>query len=288
MLQPGSLQKSGRMFLLVDGAKIDNLAQVVYTWSPDALCDSLYRSTELAEFSDISPWLVEAQSDSALGQKCFEEWQHLGSAIVLQANCTFDDLMTHLRGLLKATLASGDEVIFRFYDPEILRNLLSEDTVGNDRTRLMGPCMTVAIQDRRTGEWQCFQNDTPSHDPSVEPFSILDRHLVAMEKAARITALRNLELHTAQHFPHLLKVPHSDQANWANISGLMSQAQQRGLSSTRDIALYINTIGWLGLDAFQDEGVQKLWQRLESQPDKAIAFIAGYAEKQSREGRVHG
>lgn len=288
MMPPVSLLKSGRTLLLIDGAKIDHLSRVVYTWSPGALCDSLYRGTELAEFSEISPWLVEAQPDSALGQKCFEEWQHLGVAIVLQSECSFDALIAHLRGLIKATLASGDDVIFRFYDPEIVRSLLSDEPEGQNRSRLMGPCSAIAVQDRRSGVWQCFHNDTPLNDAHEEPFSILDKHLVAMEKAARDTALRNLELHTAQHFPHLLKVPHSEHANWANVSELMSQARQRGLSSTRDIALYINTIGWLGLQAFEDEGVQHIWQSHRAQPGTAIALIADYAEKQSTEGKVYG
>ncbi|MDV3309108.1 MAG: DUF4123 domain-containing protein, partial [Cyclobacteriaceae bacterium] len=285
---PSGFLDSGRTYLLIDGAKVENLPETIYTESPGAPCDSLYRGTELADMLEISPWLVEAHPESSLGAKCFEHWMYRGVAIALQANAGLDELVTHFRDLLIAKLDSGDEVVFRFYDPEIARQLLAQDPRSENAKRLLGPCHAIAVQDRRTGEWECFQNNAPSQQPVSESFTIYEEHLVAMEQAARQTALRTLELHTAQYFPQLLQSSGTVETNWAKVADLVFEARQYGLSSTRDIALYINTIGWLGSHAFEEEGVQKLWQSRGGQPERAMMRIAEYAEKHSREEQVNG
>ena len=72
------------------------------------------------------------------------------------------------------------------------------------------------------------------------------------------------------------------------MSGLVNAAKARGLYSARDIALYINTIGWLGHHAFEDSEVMNLWRENSEAPGRAIARIAEFAEKKSTEGLVHG
>lgn len=282
------LPDKGKTFILIDGAKVNDLSQVIYREIETPHCDALYRETELADLLEISPWLVEAGMDSSLALKCFEEWKNQGAAIVLQADCQFEEVMDHLRGLLMARLVTGDEVVFRFYDPEIARHLLKQDSKGEDTRRLMGPCSLFAIQDRRTGDWEYFDNDQFSGERQPEVFNIREEHQVAMERAAQQTALRKLELHTSNYFPHLLQQPEANGQNWDVVSALVDAAKARGLYSARDIALYINTIGWLGRKAFEDSEVQNLWKENSAAPGKAIARIAEFAEKKSTEGLVHG
>jgi len=283
-----TLPGDSKTFLLIDGAKVNGLAQVIYREIETPQCDALYRGTELADLLEISPWLVEAGMESSLALKCFEEWKHLGAAIVLQADCPFEEVMGHLRGLLMARLVTDDAVVFRFYDPEITRHLLMTDSSGEDLNQLMGPCSLFAIQDRRTGEWAYFNNDQPNRVQQAEVFNIREQHQVAMERAAEQTALRKLELHTSNYFPHLLQQSDADEQDWDAVSGLVNAAKARGLYSARDIALYINTIGWLGHHAFEDSEVMNLWRENSEAPGRAIARIAEFAEKKSTEGLVHG
>lgn len=278
----------GRTFILVDGAKVNDLSQIIYRELETPHCDALYRETELADLLEISPWLVETGIDSSLALRCFEEWKSQGVAIAMQSDCNFEGVMDHLRGLLMARLVTVDDVVFRFYDPEIARHLLKLDSSGEDVRRLMGPCSLFAIQDRRTGEWEFFHNDQPNSEQQAEMFSIREEHQVAMERAAEETALRKLELHVANYFPHLLQKTNADGQDWGAVSALVDGAKARGLYSTRDIALYINTIGWLGHHAFEGSEVQTLWKENSAVPGKAIARIAEFAEKKSTEGLVHG
>ena len=282
------LPDSGNTFLLIDGAKVNDVSQAIYREELSPRCDVLYRKTELADLSEVSPWLVETRLTSALVQRCFDEWKPLGVAIILQADCQFDEVLEYLRGLLTAQLASGEGVVFRFYGPESGRLLLSRGRGGVDTRRLMGPCRAVAIQDRRTGEWECFYNDQPSSERQNEVFNIREEHQAAMERAAERTALRKLELHTVSYFPHLLQQSDANGQDWKAVSALMDAAKTRGLYSTRDIALYINIIGWLGHNAFEDSDVLNLWEENSTTPGKAIARIAEFAEKKSTEGLVHG
>jgi len=280
---------TGKTFLLIDGAKVSDLAQTTYRDEKSPRCDALYRETELSDLLEISPWLVETDMNSQLARRCFDHWRHLGAAIVLQANCQFDEVIGHFRGLLMARLATGDEVLFRFYDPEIARHLLKRDKAAEDVRRIMGPCSAMAIQDRRTGEWERFYSDPPSSEPRPsEVFNVCEEHQIAMEKASERTALRKLELHMANYFPHLLQQADAVEQDWKAVSALVDAAKLRGLRSTRDIALYINTIGWLGHHAFEDRNVKTLWAENPTAPSKAIARIAEFAEKKSTEGLIHG
>lgn len=288
MGSPANLPANGKTFLLIDGAKVNCLPQVIYEEIEAPHGDALYRSTELADLLEISPWLIETGMDSPLALKCFEEWKHQGIAVVLQGDCHFEEVMEHLRGLLMARLATGDEVVFRFYDPEIARHLLKGDSSGEDARRLMGPCRLFAIQDRRTGDWEYFYNNQPSGERQTEVFNIREEHQVAMEKAAEQTALRKLELHAADYFPHLLQQSGTNGQDWGAVSAIVDAAKALGLNSTRDIALYINTIGWLGHQAFEDSEVQNLWKESSAMPGRAITRIAEFAEKKSTEGLVHG
>jgi hypothetical protein len=49
--------------------------------------------------------------NSELARKCFDEWKHLGVAIVLQADCEFEEVIDHLRGLLMARWFSGSTIL---------------------------------------------------------------------------------------------------------------------------------------------------------------------------------
>jgi hypothetical protein len=281
-----SLPGSGQVFLLIDGAKVNDLPKVIYREIETPCCDALYRETEFADLLEISPWLVEAGLESSLALKCFEEWKHRGAAILLRADRDFEEVIDHLRGLLKAQLGTGDEVVFRFYDPEIARHLLKLDPP--DERPLMGPCSLYAIQDRRSGEWEYFHNDKPGSKRKAEVFNIREEHQVAMERAVERTALQKLELHVANYFPHLLQKAGTNEPQWGVVSALVDAAKARQLYSARDIALYINTIGWLGHHAFEDRDVQSLWKAGSALPGKAIARIAEFAEMKSTEGLIHG
>ncbi|OHY80968.1 hypothetical protein BCA33_02910 [Marinobacter sp. AC-23] len=59
---------AGKTFLLIDGAKVNNLSRFIYREEESPECDALYRRTVLAELSEISPWLVEAGINSTLAR----------------------------------------------------------------------------------------------------------------------------------------------------------------------------------------------------------------------------
>lgn len=280
------LMGQGELFILIDGAKVRDLPAHIYNAELSPVCDALYRGTELAPLSEVSPWLVKAKPDDAVAKMCFVDWAHQGAAIALFSDEGFDELIEHLRSLLMASISGGDDFIFRFYDPEILRCLLLIDD-KDDAARLMGPCKAIALQNRIDGTWKDFQNTSPKRNRNSAKFQIDEKHQVAMEQAAERTALIKLELHTKAYFPHLLKSGDGSESNSSRISGFVKAAKDKGLLSTRDIALYINTVGWLGEKAFCEPAVQDLWHSDASQPGKAIARIAEYAEKQSKEGQRH-
>ncbi|OEY65908.1 DUF4123 domain-containing protein [Marinobacter sp. X15-166B] len=275
-------------YILADGAKIDGLSRYIYGDEGAPVCEALYRGTELEGLMAISPWLVKAPLDGPFATRCFAGWVQHGVAIALASEFGIEQLARHCRDLLMALTTGGEPAIFRFYDPEILRGLLSTDRSGEDSGRLLGPASVVAVQERTTGAWEYFRQATPASDRQTAPFVIREKHLVAMEKAVQRTALRRLECHTATYFPQLMGSESRQEEGDSIIVRLIRAANGKGLWSTRDLALYINTHGWLGLDAFARADVTAIWDRHSSQPSQAIVRVAAYAEQQSREGRDYG
>lgn len=289
MVAVPQIRGKGETFILVDGAKVDALPSHIYREELSPECDALYRQTELEELAEISPWLIKAEFDGPISRKCFADWMHDGVAIALTSEAGFDALIEHFRNLLVVQTTTGEHTIFRYYDPEILRSLLSEVHLADDARHLLGPCSSAAIQDSGTGRWEYFENDVPLTTCQAASFVIREEHLVAMEKGAERTAFRKLERHTATYFPHLLSNEEKEQESGsAVVAQLIEMANEKGLWSTRDVALFINTIGWLGVEAFDDVQVSNLWKSGSAQPGKAIAQIAEYAERKSMEGLNHG
>lgn len=288
MTIPHAFSNKGTLFLLIDGAKIDDLSANIYQHESTPICDALYRDTHLSGLADISPWLIQVKLDSRIVKLSFDDWRTMGAAVLWQAEANFDQVLAHFRSLVVARTSAGDEVIFRFYDPEILRSLLSSDESGADIQRLMGPCGEVAVQDRRSGEFAYYRNEWVLQPKSDDPFIIQDDHLAKMERGVMQTALRKLELHTEEYFPHLLQETGSGGNGWDVVEQLINAARVRGLSTSRDAALYINTIGYLGFSAFEQSRIAELWQKYKADPARAIARIAEVAEQMSMEGQSHG
>jgi len=123
-------------FVVLDGAispavrDLLNLAGVFY--------QSLYEGEKAAELAPHGPFLVELTQGSILTPFLVKAAWGKSWGIFAVAKLSFDEMRKHLRRFLIVNTEDGKRLLFRFYDPRVLRTFLP--TCDSDqRKEFFGP-----------------------------------------------------------------------------------------------------------------------------------------------------
>ncbi len=113
-----------RTFLILDAGRGVNVPALARRY--ETPCGSLYSGRFGAMLSDVAPYLCQVETQSKLLHWFAEQWgQSVG--VLVQTKLDFDATRSHLRSeLLVAADASDRKYLLRFYDPRVLRDLLSK------------------------------------------------------------------------------------------------------------------------------------------------------------------
>ena len=113
-----------KTFAVLDGASVEGLLSQFEAMDPLYRC--LYSGKLENGIAEVAPYLVELEKYSA-----FTDWvlskgwgNHWGIFMVTPASVKIDVLRRHFRKLNKVKLAGGKAVLFRYYDPRVLRTFL--------------------------------------------------------------------------------------------------------------------------------------------------------------------
>lgn len=110
------------VYAILDGASAPNLVKHLYEHEPEYCC--LYRGELEPDMATVAPYLVRLEAESQFTELVLGEgWgTHWGSFIVSPA--TLRALRDHFRAFQTVELPDQRSVIFRYYDPRVLRNFL--------------------------------------------------------------------------------------------------------------------------------------------------------------------
>lgn len=108
-----------RVFAVLDGALILDLLEKLQQFEPEHYC--LYRGDLTPDLAEVAPYLVRLRPDTE-----FTEWvivkgwgQNWGIFVLSPAN--LQAMRKHFRGFLTVYDSSGKPMLFRYYDPRVLR-----------------------------------------------------------------------------------------------------------------------------------------------------------------------
>jgi hypothetical protein len=109
-------------FALLDGASAPSLVKSLYEHEPEYCC--LYRGELAPDMATVAPYLVRLEAESKFTELVLGEgWgAHWGSFVVTIANLR--TLRDHFRSFQTVELPDQRTVLFRYYDPRILRTFL--------------------------------------------------------------------------------------------------------------------------------------------------------------------
>ncbi|MBM3794523.1 MAG: DUF4123 domain-containing protein [Acidobacteria bacterium] len=125
-----------RSYAVLDGASIPELRQLLYDHRPEHEC--LYLGELAQDIQQVAPYLVELEPDAPFTSLLLERgWgKHWG--IFAQSAEGIRALRQHFRRFLTVYDPQGKAMLFRYYDPRVLRTYLptcNADELG----QLFGP-----------------------------------------------------------------------------------------------------------------------------------------------------
>jgi hypothetical protein len=126
---------------------------------------SLYEGPKAAALADVAPHLVAIpQGSPFLDTLVLDGWGK-SWGIYLTCDRPFRDARKHLRRLLTVEIEGGKKLLFRFYDPRVLRVYLPTCT-AEETGEFFGPIENFLMEGMQPESVLTFSHDRPGADPA--------------------------------------------------------------------------------------------------------------------------
>ncbi|MBF4258807.1 DUF4123 domain-containing protein [Vibrio anguillarum] len=263
---------------MVDGAQISHLAQALYRLSGELVLEPLYLFPPFEQLKEVSPYLVLATD--AVKTWFLEQNQGLAGFFFASLE-SIEEIAEQLRRLIQVESPYGSTVFLKMANSECAYVLLST------QCQPLWKVINRAWLPTRQG-WQYVQRPelTATQDTPVR-FKLTDEQWQRLGNITWLNTLETVERHVQQWFPDLAQQWQSDpelfhrHAQWAYL---------QGFSSERDLMLFFNVLGFLGVDALEkgkypeiDPLLHQASSRTPSQRIEAAAELAYHYSQSSQE-----
>ncbi len=134
----------GGLFAVLDAARDPQIAPLLREHSEPHRC--LFIGERAEQLADYAPYLVELGTDSALLRRLVNDgWGH-SWGVFLWSQRPFKVVWRQLHKMLTVNTDDGRQLLFRFYDPRVLRAFLPTCT-PRQRSQMFGPIATFLYED---------------------------------------------------------------------------------------------------------------------------------------------
>ena len=163
-IQAEIFREGAATFVVLDGASVPGLLDKLAQWQPEFVC--LYRGEVKPDLAAVAPYLVLMEPESDFAKWVLSEgWgKHWGIFAIVEADLR--TMRQHFRRFLTVHDESGKPLLFRYYDPRVLRVYL--------------PTCNAAELAEIFGPVQCYVAEGEEPD-SVLRFEARDGKLVQQE-----------------------------------------------------------------------------------------------------------
>ena len=152
-------------YAILDGASIPTLQDRFYDDEPDYRC--LFTGNLLPDVLSVAPYVVKLEEDDKFTDWVLEKsWgNHWGVFAISPVDTR--DMWNFLRTLLKVEDSDGNTLLFRFYDPRVMRTFLP--TCDIDQLQLMfGPIENYFLEGEDTELLLSFRLDESGLTSNME------------------------------------------------------------------------------------------------------------------------
>jgi hypothetical protein len=294
-------QKAGHpLRALVDAARTPEVLTALAA-GPGAY-ESLYRGTSREKYLACSPILAECTEGSALLRRLEADAWGASWGVLVASSTSFEALAAHFRGLVvvrkelapeksgttaSATPTSYQRLLFRFYDPRVLRAYLPTCT-DRELTRVFGPVVSFFVEDEQGGAILEYRREDADkrlavgrRSAAVQRGSVLDADggpgdaplVIRLEQvpALREAVLREFELRTIRQLRdrqpgRTAAMTDGDLRSYVRHG--RERAEGYGVRLARDVVRFVDCMLALGIDF--ERSPERAWA-LEILTDPRIA-----------------
>ena len=131
------------VYALLDGASVKGLRERLHKDQPEHVC--LYRGELKPDIAEVAPYLVRLSKGSPFTDWVFSQgWgKHWG--LFAHAEEDLKAMRQHFRRLLTVHDSNGKPLLFRFYDPRVLRTYLPACN-AKELAEVFGPVTEFALE----------------------------------------------------------------------------------------------------------------------------------------------
>jgi hypothetical protein len=136
-------EEDAEAFAVLDGASVPELLDRLDELHPEYEC--LYMGELKPDLAEVAPYLVRLEQGSEFSEWVVEQgWgKHWGVFALSQASLR--ELRRHFRTFLKVYDPNGKPLLFRYYDPRVLRVYLPTCNAAELRT-VFGPVVSYLLE----------------------------------------------------------------------------------------------------------------------------------------------
>jgi hypothetical protein len=141
----GNLPDSHQVYALLDGARDEAIAPAVWLSKLPQAC--LYAGELSPALQRAAPYLVQLAPESRFTARLLAEGfgQAWGIFVVAPPDVSLALLRKHFRTFLRVQDEAGKGLLFRYYDPRVLRAYLPTCT-GDERRQVFGPAARLCAE----------------------------------------------------------------------------------------------------------------------------------------------
>ncbi|KAA6460915.1 DUF4123 domain-containing protein [Acidobacteria bacterium AB60] len=108
-----------KTWAILDGARDERIARAVERSSAEKCC--LYAGRISPQLQEVAPYLVRCERGEELTELVLEHGWGNAWGVFFSSSGSMDTLRKHFRKFLRVTDEAGRKLLFRFYDPRVLR-----------------------------------------------------------------------------------------------------------------------------------------------------------------------
>jgi hypothetical protein len=138
---------SGRLYGVLDAARDERIHPRLREFAATERIASLYQGASAVELAAVAPYLVSFAAESPMLDWLRAEGWGKAWFTLLWSGAGFDALRDHWRGFGKVRVEDGRVLLFRLYDPRVLRTLLPTCDAAQTG-QIFGPISAFGVETR--------------------------------------------------------------------------------------------------------------------------------------------
>lgn len=156
-LWPADVPASTSTYVVLDGARDDRVYAAVADTMLPKCC--LYAGDLPRQLEVTAPYLVRIERDDRFARRVLDDGWGDSWGIFLLSEAGINTVRRHLRTLLRVRDEQNRRLVFRYYDPRVLRVFLPTCRPG-ELTELFGPISRFVMEGDDKGTLREFENES--------------------------------------------------------------------------------------------------------------------------------